>query len=259
MSTPRALVLEDRGINCNKETAHALEMAGAEAVGVHLSLLQAGVEQLDDFDILLLSGGFSYGDTIRSGAILGATLREQFGEDLNRFVELGKPVVGVCNGYQVLIEAGLLPTGEIDPAKPKRASLIHNERGSFECRWTSLRVGNSACRFITPEYLGTAQKLPVAHGQGRFVMPDAELPPGQVVLSYIGSTGQETTAYPDNPNGSPDGITAICDPTGIVLGMMPHPERAVYTTQHQNWRGGEGKNPFGAVLFKGIVDHAKSL
>lgn len=259
MSTPRALVLEAPGINCDVETAHAIQQAGGEAVGVHISELLAGDERLSEFDIFMLSGGFSYGDTIRSGAILGRKLRERFTDELNRFVELGKPVVGICNGFQTLIEAGLLPDGQINPETPKQASLIYNQQGGFECRWTPIKVGESACQFITPEYIDTLQKLPVAHGEGRFVMPGVELDPSQVVFSYASPDDGGVAIYPDNPNGSPDGITGICDPSGIVLGMMPHPERAIRQEQYQGWRRGEGADPFGAALFRGIVAHAQSL
>lgn len=257
MSTPRAMILREAGINCNAETSHAIEQAGGQPVDVHISQLLDGSAQLADFNILMLSGGFANGDTIRSGAILGRKLRERLAEDMNNFVALGKPVVGICNGFQALVEAGLLPTGQIDDT-PKNTSLIYNENGQFECRWETVRVGASACRFIRPEDVDTLQRLPVAHGEGRFVRPTGSLPPEQVVLSYTDTTGG-TAAYPDNPNGSPDGITAICDPSGVVLGMMPHPERAVYQHQHQNWRRGEGQRPFGRILFQGIVEHAQSV
>lgn len=257
MSAPRALVLREAGINCNAETSHAIEQAGGQPIDIHISQLMDGSVQLADFNILMLSGGFANGDTIRSGAILGRKLRERLADDMNEFVTLGKPVVGICNGFQTLIETGLLPTGQIDDT-PKATSLMYNKNGQFECRWTTVRVGASACRFIKPDDVGSLQKLPVAHGEGRFVTPSVTVPTEQIVLSYTDPSG-EAAAYPDNPNGSPDGVTATCDPSGVVLGMMPHPERAIYPHQHQNWRRGEGQHPFGRTLFQGIVEHAQSI
>lgn len=251
------MVMEGPGTNCNVETAHGLEMAGAVPVGVHRTELLDGSVNMDGFDMMVLPGGFGDGDTIRSGAIFGRILKERFAEDINKFIELGKPVVGICNGFQVLVEAGLLPGGTIDSSIPKQASLIHNESGKFECGWTTVKVGESACKFVAPELVGTLQKLPIAHGEGRLVVPNG-LDQSQVVLSYTDPSGG-SAGYPDNPNGSPDGVTAVCDPSGVVLGMMPHPERALYPHQHQNWRRGEGQNPFGAVLFRAIVNHAKQL
>ena len=248
----------DEGINCNLETAHAFEMAGAETAQVHISELDSGQVRLSEFDILGLSGGFSHGDAIRSGAILGAKLRERYAEELNAFVALGKPVVGICNGFQVLVEAGVLPTGNIDPSSKKQLSLIHNQSAKFECRWPQVEVGKSACKYITVEYEGTIQSLPVANGEGRLVAPGLIIPDSQVVLKYVGPDGG-AASYPDDPNGSLGGITAICDPSGVVLGMMPHPERAIITEQHEGWRRGNGQNPFGAVIFRGIVDHARSI
>lgn len=258
MSNPRGLLLEAPGINCDAETGHAFEQAGGEAIPVHISELLDGSVQMTEFDALLASGGFSYGDTIRSGAILGRILRERFADDLNTLVERGSPIVGICNGFQILVESGLLPDGQISDA-PKQVSLIYNQGGQFECTWSRVKIGESACAFIRPELVDTVQDIPVAHGEGRFVAPAIEIPTEQVVMRYANSDGTIATAYPDNPNGSPDGITAICDPSGVVLGMMPHPERALYTHQHKGWRRGVGANPFGAVLFKGIVDHIEGL
>lgn len=257
MSGVRGMVLQAPGINCDNETLHALEASGGQAEKVHIKQLDRGQAQFDNFAYLVIPGGFSDGDAIRAGATLGVKLRKRYGEELNRFVELGKPVIGICNGYQVLVESGLLPYGKIDPDLPKESSLIHNASGKFECRWSSLRVGESACRYIKPELVDTVQKLPLAHRQGRRAYSlDVDVPIDQTVLYYVGPDDEATMEYPANPNGSPGGVTATCDPSGVVLGMMPHPERAFYQHQHQNWRRGEGANPFGALLFKGIVERA---
>lgn len=264
---PRALVLEAPGINCNIETASALNQAGAEAEQVHISQLIEGDRSFDDYQIFALSGGFSYGDAVRSGAFLGADLKKYFPEELNRFVEAGKAIIGICNGFQTLVESGLLPDGKISD-DPKRISLVHNENNKFECRWTKLMPVGYRSEVIIPDDPRTEVELPVAHGEGRITGEDSTLTDlianGQVTLMYkphITSSSPYASArdYPHNPNGSPYGITGICDPTGVVNGMMPHPERFVTETQHPNWRRGEGKNPFGAIIFKNLVDYAKEL
>jgi phosphoribosylformylglycinamidine synthase len=232
--------------------------AGGEPVPVHIDELLHGQVDMTDFDALLLSGGFSYGDVIRSGAVLGRMLRERLADDINTLVERGSPVVGICNGFQVLVETGLLPSGTIDDA-PKAVSLTRNQHGKFECDWARVKVGQSACKFLGPELVDSIQSLPYAHAEGRFVAPGQELPSSQIVLQFVDDEGNIANSRPHNPNGSTDGITAICDPSGVVLGMMPHPERALYNYQHKAWRSGEGQNPFGMRLFEGIVQHAKSL
>lgn len=260
MSRPRGMILQAPGINCDPETAHAVDASGGEAVPVHISELEDGSRRIRDFDMLWVPGGFSYGDSIRAGAILGATLRVQFAEELNDFVASGRPVVGVCNGYQTLVESGLLPAGRIDPTSKKESSLTANENGKFNCGWTLIKVGKSACRYISPELVDSVQHIPVANAEGRRVIsPDVTAPTDQVVFSYVTDSGEVATSYPANPSGSLDGVAATCDPSGVVLGMMPHPERAFTRYQHQNWRGGEGENPFGAILFRAIINHAKQL
>lgn len=258
MSTtrPRGLLLQAPGINCDYETGHVFEAVGGQVTQVHIEELLTGQTNMLEFDALLAPGGFSYGDTIRSGAILGRILRERHADDLNTLVERGSPVVGICNGFQILVEAGLLPDGQITD-QPKQASLIYNEQGTFECRWTKVRIGQSACKYITPELVDTIQDIPVANGEGRFVTPELTLPEDQIVFRYVRPDGEEAT-YPANPSGSPNGIAAVCDPSGIAVGMMPHPERAFYQHQHHNWRRGEGANPFGKALFRGIIEHIKS-
>ena len=263
MNTPRALILNAPGINCNLETGFAIEQAGAAADQVHINQLRSGEVALSDYQILMLSGGFSHGDDISSGRILGLELRTQFGEDLNRFVEAGKAIVGICNGYQVLVESGLLPDGKIEDERTKRLSLVSNEGNIFECRWNRLLIEPSRSRFIDSSIVGEVIELPSAHQEGQHAGLPGELDRlaenGQVVFRFVDDDGIPTTSYPENPNGSYGGITGTCDETGVILGMMPHPERSVSTLQHPNWRRGEGANPFGAILFRNIVNHAKDI
>jgi phosphoribosylformylglycinamidine synthase subunit PurQ / glutaminase len=262
---PNALVLNAPGINCNIETGFALEQAGANVEQVHISQLRDGDRRFADYEILALSGGFSFGDDIASGRILGLELKKRFPEELNRFVEAGKAIIGICNGFQVLVESGLLPEGEITEDRKKVTSLVHNKNDKFECRWSKLVVEPSASFFVSSSDIRPYIELPVAHQEGKLVSTGAFdiqklYDNDQVVLSYIDECYYEVTEeYPDNPNGSKNGITGICNVDGNILGMMPHPERYITRTQHPNWRRGEGNNPFGAVIFKGIVDYAKDL
>ncbi len=259
---PRALVINAPGINCNVETGFAVEQAGGIAYQVHINEWRDGGIQLDDYQMLLLSGGFSHGDDIASGRILGLELRTRFGEELNRFVAAGKAVVGICNGFQVLVESGLLPKGESTADREKELSLVNNENNTFECRWNQLRVEDSVCRYIPESMKGAIIELPSAHQEGRVAVTNGDVldrlrNTRQIAFRYVDNFGNPTETYPQNPNGAPNGITGICDGSGVVLGLMPHPERAVSKYQHPNWRRGEGKNPFGALLFKSLVDYAK--
>jgi len=273
---PRALVLNAPGINCNAETAFAVEQAGGQAEQVHIEQLRSGEVSLSDYQMFLLSGGFSYGDDIQSGRLLGLLLRKRFGEDLNDFVAAGKPVVGICNGNQVLVETGLLPDGKVRPVAnaaaesieiaPKTMSLVANANSKFECRWGRLRVESSVCKFIGSELVGQVVEMPSAHQEGRYVTNatdtttfDKLAAAGQLVFSFVDAEGEPTEQYPENPNGSQRGATGFCDPSGVVLGLMPHPERVVRHTQHPNWRRGEGRNPFGALLFRNIVNYAEGI
>lgn len=261
---PNVYVLQAPGINCDEETAFAFSEVGAEVERVHISQLRSGERNLDNCQALALSGGFSYGDDIRAGKILGLELRTQLPEDLNRFVEAGKIVIGICNGFQVLVESGLLLNGRIESNHAKGASLAHNHSGKFECRWGHLRVNESVCRYVDPESLEEVIELPNAHGEGRFLragLPDYYELFGsrQVVFQYSDENGDVTEDYPANPNGSPHGITGVTDPSGVILGMMPHPERFIDRLQHPNWRRGEGLRPFGAIIFKNMISYLKEM
>jgi phosphoribosylformylglycinamidine synthase I len=261
---PRALVLNAPGINCNFETGFAIEQAGGLADQVHISQLRDGSVNLEDYQMLFLSGGFSHGDDIASGRILGLELRTKLSEDLNRFVGAEKAVVGICNGYQVLVESGLLPDGRVSMDRQKKLSLVSNQNNTFECRWGRLLIEDSVSRLVPKHLIGQVIELPSAHQEGRHVgLDDTVLDElkkaGQVVFRFVDKAGKPTEEYPDNPNGSPGGITGICDRTGVVLGLMPHPERAVETHQHPNWRRGEGQNPFGSILFKSIINYSREV
>jgi phosphoribosylformylglycinamidine synthase len=234
-SAPRAALLRTAGTNCDRETAVALDRAGARVSLVHVQELVDDPARLGEFDLAVIPGGFSYGDDVAAGRILGYELRQHVAPELRAFVERGGLVLGVCNGFQVLVDTGLL---ESPDAHGERAlSLAANERGRFECRWITLRSEPSACTWLTP---GEVWPAPVAHGEGRLCVRDAAVldelrAKGQIALRYVHADGSPARGYPDSPNGSIDDIAGLCDPTGRVLGLMPHPERNVSPWHHPRW------------------------
>jgi phosphoribosylformylglycinamidine synthase len=235
MAQPRAIVLRAPGTNCDEETATAWERAGAVAETWHVGRLVESPAALDAFQILTLPGGFSYGDDLGAGRILATRLGTVLGESLRRFHDRGGLVLGICNGFQVLVRSGLLPGRHAG----RRATLAHNDSGRFESRWVRLVATSGLSPFVSSDANATIE-LPVAHGEGRFVAGSeeevAELDrAGQVVLKYADESGRPTEAYPDNPNGSQGAVAALCDPTGRILGLMPHPERFVDPWHHPRW------------------------
>jgi phosphoribosylformylglycinamidine synthase len=252
MAQPCAIVLRAPGTNCDEETAAAWERAGAAAETWHVGRLVESPSALDHFQILTLPGGFSYGDDLGAGRILATRLGTVLGESLRRFHDRGGLVLGICNGFQVLVRAGLLPGG----VPGGRATLARNDSGRFEARWVRLTVQPGSCPFFSDEAAPIIE-LPVAHGEGRFVLGspgdlEAVERAGQVVLKYADEEGRPTEAYPDNPNGSPGAVAGVCDPTGRILGLMPHPERFVESWHHPRWtrrEGGPIARPDGLTIF----------
>lgn len=264
----RALVLRSAGTNCDGETVRALELAGAEVTLVHLNELAAASERLEDHEIVLFPGGFSYGDYIAAGRVFGLEVRQRLFEPLQRFVAEGGFVVGVCNGFQILVELGLFEPEVSDPRK-RALALTDNASNRFECRWVHMRSERSACPFLVP---GEIMPVPIAHGEGRFVVRDrARLEElfarGQVALTYVdpaAKAGAPTRPdaplcpYPLNPNGSLANIAGICDPTGRVLGLMPHPERNLTPWNHPQWtRLGARSEGEGLPFYRRLVAAAK--
>ncbi|MFH1024475.1 MAG: phosphoribosylformylglycinamidine synthase I [Planctomycetota bacterium] len=253
---PRALILRTAGTNCDEETAFAVEKAGGRADIVHVNIVAGrGGKGLADYGMLILPGGFSYGDDVASGKILANEIRTRLGEGLLEFLAAGKLVLGICNGFQVLVKMGLLPG--FRPFEPPPATLIHNDSGKFEDRWVWLTSGSKRCVFLR----GVERMyLPIAHGEGKFVLRDASLlgklrANGQIAMRYTDGRGWRG-GYPVNPNGSTDDIAGICDPTGRIFGLMPHPERHVLSTQHPRWtREGRKKEGDGLAVFRNAVKY----
>jgi phosphoribosylformylglycinamidine synthase len=248
---PKALILRTAGTNCDGETSHAFELAGANAKRIHLNRVLEEPRVLEAFQILAIPGGFSYGDDISSGKIFANQITQHLAEPLARFVEAGKPIIGICNGFQVLIKTALLP-GKLGvancPAQP--ATLTHNDCGRFIDRWVHLKTASDKCIWTR----GIDQiELPIAHGEGKFV------PANDDVRKWLWEQRQIALLYDgENPNGSIDDIAGICDTSGLVFGLMPHPERYVSGYQHPNWsrtRMGESQGP-GVQIFRNAVSYA---
>jgi phosphoribosylformylglycinamidine synthase len=229
------------GINCDYETRHALSMPGVEMEvdACHLNDLVADPNRLDRAHLLVVPGGFSYGDHIASGRVLGNRLKSRVGEAILRFVGEGKLVLGVCNGFQVLVKMGLLPGGGRNSGNPwkQEATLTHNDSGRFEDRWVHLRVKpDNPCVFL--QGLDRLY-FPIRHGEGKLIFAegihDRVEAANQDVLHYATSDGNPTGEYPSNPNGSEHNIAGLCDETGRIFGLMPHPEAFLHRTNHPHW------------------------
>ncbi|MFC1896994.1 phosphoribosylformylglycinamidine synthase I [Chloroflexota bacterium] len=256
MNKVKTLILRAPGTNCDAETAFAFEQAGAEASLIHINQLIRGEQRLSDYQIMVIPGGFTYGDDIAGGKVLANELRLKLGEDIPRFVEDGGLILGICNGFQVLVKVGILPK----PANesPPLLTLVTNDSGKFECRWVHLGVNKkSPCVFtrgIDSLY------LPVAHAEGKIVADPKVLPELDVVLYYTDEYENSNAGYPYNPNGSIGNIAGICDTSGRIFALMPHPERYIRGTQHPQWtRRGAGQYGDGFQIFLNAVKWAKSL
>lgn len=258
MVTIRVLVLRTAGTNCDYETQFAFQQAGAQAERVHVNRLAERPDLLHEHSILVIPGGFSYGDDLGAGRILANELMTKLAEPVRRFIEEGRLVLGICNGFQVLVKAGLLPG---PPERGQQATLTINDSHRFEDRWVWLQVCSTRSPFFQRECLIT---LPVAHGEGKFVAANDQVleelrQNGQIVLRYVDSQGR-TAGYPWNPNGSQDSVAGICDATGRVLGLMPHPERHALPIQHPRWvREGLKEEGDGFQVFRNAVAYAKQL
>jgi len=242
--SPRVLILRAPGTNCDEETAHAFALAGAEAERWHANRLLERPQAVADFQIVCIPGGFSYGDDVAAGRILGNQICHRLADTLQSFRDAGKLILGICNGFQVLLKTELLAA---NTAAGPAATLAANDSGRFEDRWVRLETSGSKCVFLAGIQ---RMELPVAHGEGKFVPRDARAleslrDGGQLVLRYASradGTKPQAAVYPDNPNGAIDDVAGICDATGQVFGLMPHPERFVDPTQHPTWTRGPNRD-----------------
>lgn len=264
----KVIVVRTAGTNCDKETASAFKIAGAQPELVHVNELARGDKSLNDFQILAIPGGFTYGDDIASGKILANELKYKLEQDLEKFIGDGKLIIGICNGFQVLVKAGLLPNlaGDFQTIE---ATLTLNDSAKFEDRWVYLKtgigdrgsgIGKTKC--VWTKGINGVIKLPVAHGEGKFIPRNKNIlkrlkDDGLIVFEYCDEDGKRC-GYPANPNGSVEGIAGICNPSGRIFGLMPHPERHVSKFQHPSWtrspKDGQGD---GLAIFINGVNFAK--
>ena len=274
-SKPKVLILKTEGTNCDEELSFAFKLAGGDPKIAHVNELRTRKENLKNYNILAIPGGFSYGDDIVSGKILAVELTSFFSKELKKFIERKDTlIIGICNGFQVLVRTGLLPfrkIGEMD------ATLTNNDSGHFDCRWINLRIErNSKCVFLNN---GTIEQLnnglvsyQVAHGEGKFLAEkntiDKIEKENLVTFRYIDDDGKSTQEYPENPNGSLNAIAGITDITGRILGLMPHPERFVRIEQHPNWRRmkinksirrAQDLRPQGLPIFENMIRYVQQL
>ncbi|MCW3128637.1 MAG: phosphoribosylformylglycinamidine synthase subunit PurQ [Methanophagales archaeon] len=249
MKALKICILRIEGTNCELETSFAFKRLGASAEIVHLKQLIGAVKEeerrnLKDYDLLVIPGGFSSGDYVRAGAILAARIKGALGEEIADFIENGKPVLGICNGFQVLVELGLLPGFVLDE-KPgmQQVALTTNDSARFECRPVLIKhESRGKCVFTREIERNSILKMPCAHAEGKFFIAEKKREEyiqlleenDQIVFRYVDPEGNYAS-YPWNPNGSIHNIAGICNPEGNILGLMPHPERAFYAFMDSEW------------------------
>ena len=252
MAGVRVLVLRAAGINCDEEVVHCWAVAGARPTLMHINRLAERPSVLDDYTVVTIPGGFSYGDDIAAGQILAQRILHEVEEPLRKLVDRGGGLLGICNGFQVLVKTGLLPGGD---AGRDQVTVTYNDSAKFEARWVRLEVATDRCVFLKA---GTHLELPVEHAEGKVVtasdattrrLADA----GQVAVRYVDEGGRYDR-YPANPNGSVAGIAGLCDPTGRIFGLMPHPDRHFEHAHHPQWTSRKPSGPpDGLTVFQTAV------
>jgi len=271
MKKVNALILTGFGLNCDNETAHVFELAGAKAHKIHINRLISGKVKLEDFQILVFGGGFSWGDDHGAGVIQALKLKDHIGQDLLSFVEQGKLVLGICNGFQALVNLGLLPGFDNDYTR-RTVAITYNDCGNFRDQWVHLAVNRKSPCVFTKDI--DIADFPIRHGEGKVIadknIVDTLISNNQIVFQYSDKSGTPANGnFPLNPNGSMEDIAGICDPTGRIFGLMPHPEAYNHFTNHPDWtrkvqiRKREGKTleteTIGVKLFKNGVDYIKTF
>ncbi len=269
--TVNVLVLTGYGLNCDNETAYAFALAGAQATRVHINSLVDGSVVLDDFKVMVFGGGFSWGDDHGAGVIQAVRMKTNIGEHILEFIDKGNLVLGICNGFQTLVNLGLLP-GLDNDYKKRTVALTFNDCGNFVDNWVTLKINpKSPCIFTR----GLDKlELPVRHGEGKFYSDkktmESLVESNQVAVRYAMPDGRPAEGkFPFNPNGSLHDIAGICDPTGRIFGLMPHPEAYNHFTNHPDWtrnkekakRSKEKIDPgptIGISILKNAVDYIRN-
>ncbi len=255
MTKPRVAILKAEGTNFDEETKWAFDLAGGRADIILMSEVLQKPQILFKYQLLDLPGGFSYGDDLYSGKIWANEILSYLSDVIQKFISKNGIIIGVCNGFQVLVRAGLLPGF----GKPnENIGLIFNQRQKFECRWIKIKFQKSNCIFLKKDLIGF---LPVEHGEGRFIVKNKTIlerlkKNGQIVVEYVDSRNLPSKSYPDNPNGSTLAIAGISDTTGQIFGMMPHPEHHMVYYQYPNWRT-EKVDPIGFQIYKTAIDYLR--
>jgi len=265
---PRAIVITGNGTNCEREAAEACRLGGFDASIAHISQILSGEVKLDDFHFLNLTGGFLDGDDLGSAMVQANRFKyavvkgsgERVSEQLDRFIEKGKPILGVCNGFQLMVNMGLLPG--MSESRPRLATLTFNDSGRFEDRWVTLLVDPSPPCIFTRGLEKVS--LPVRHGEGKFVVRDKDVleemgSKNLLTMRYMDpSTGKPTMEYPLNPNGSMDSIAGICSPSGLLFGLMPHPEGFLHRINHPRWTREElPEEGAGVAFFRNAYEYLR--
>jgi phosphoribosylformylglycinamidine synthase len=242
---PRAIIISGNGTNCEREAAEACRLGGFEADIVHISWILSGEVTLDSYHFLNLTGGFLDGDDLGSAMVQANRLKyavvagdgERVSDQLSRFIEGGKPILGVCNGFQLMVKMGLLPG--FGAGYERTATLTFNDSGRFEDRWVTLLADEKSPCIFTKHI--PSVDLPVRHGEGKFTVKDEEVL-GQLQMKHLlpvyymdPVTGQPTMTYPENPNGSVEAAAGLCSPSGLLFGLMPHPEAYLHRVNHPRW------------------------
>ncbi len=247
-------ILTGFGINSDYESQYAFELAGAENVKrIHLNELIRGKDSLENFQIVMFPGGFSFGDHLGSGRVLGNKFKYNLRVELKKFIDAEKLIFGVCNGFQILVKMGILPALD-NSYFEQTVSLVGNESGKFESRWIKMKPLNSKC--IWTQGYEFDLELPVRHGEGRFVADDQKTLDrlfDEKLVTFVYNPNK----YPNNPNGAVRGIAGICDETGHIYGMMPHPECHLYKYHHPRWTRGVEPKENGLKIFKNAVEYAR--
>jgi phosphoribosylformylglycinamidine synthase I len=252
MARVKTLILRAPGTNCDGETAFAFERAGAAVDSAHVNQLVRRDRLIADYQIVVIPGGFTYGDDVSAGRILANELKLKLGDDIQLFVEGGGLILGICNGFQVLVKAGILPPLE----DGQQLTLAGNDSNRFECRWVYLKVNQDSPCIFTKGI--EAMYLPVAHGEGKIMAEEKTLEKLNVVVRYADAKSAIKAGYPFNPNGSADNIAGICDATGRIFALMPHPERFIRWSQHPRWtREAPRQQGDGLAIFRNAVDWVK--
>jgi phosphoribosylformylglycinamidine synthase len=256
MNKAKVLILRGPGTNRDIDTRIAFEQCGAEVDSALVTELYRHEKTLAEYQVAVIPGGFTYGDDISAGRIMANEIRLKLGDDIKKFVADGRLVLGICNGFQVLVKTSILPGLKGKSAQP--VTLTNNDSGKFECRWVYLKVNDKSPCVFTKGMRG--MYVPIAHGEGKLVAEPGVADKLNIVVQYVDEKGKTEAGYPYNPNGSINDIAGICDASGRIFGLMPHPEDYIRPTQHPRWtREAPRKSGDGLQMFQNAVDWAKKI